>query len=162
MMGLRVNPTGRRKEESMAAKNYTLNFDGYWRDNAKGSLPAQSGIYAVYAATYDASNKTVTLKRLLYIGEADDMRTRVGGHEYRPAWEKKLGLGEELCFSVAVIGPTADRQQAEAAMINHHKPPCNVEYVNSFPFDTTGITTSGKNALMTVTFTVYAQTRKVG
>ena len=47
-------------------------------------------------------------------------------------------------------------------MINHHKPPSNVEYVHSFPFDTTGITASGKNALMTVTFTVYAQTRKVG
>jgi hypothetical protein len=44
-------------------------------------------------------------------------------------------------------------------MINHHKPRCNVEYVNDFPFETTTITTSGKNALMTPTFTVSAKAR---
>ncbi|HUZ31228.1 MAG TPA: hypothetical protein VMV19_03840 [Xanthobacteraceae bacterium] len=70
-----------------------------------------------------SSDSEPASNRLLYIGGADAVPTRVGGHEYRPAWEKKLGLGEELCFSVAVISPTADRQQAEAAMINHHKPP---------------------------------------
>lgn len=146
----------------MAAKSYALNFDGYWRDTAKGSLPAQSGIYAVYAATYNVNTDKVTLNRLLDIGEADKVRERIGGHERRPDWERKLGVGEELCFSVALISPAPDRQRAEAAMINHHKPPCNVEYVNSFRFETTGITTGGRNALMTATFTVYAQTRKVG
>ena len=43
-------------------------------------------------------------------------------------------------------------------MINNHKPPCNVEYVNEFPFETTSVTTSGKNPPMTATFTVYAKT----
>jgi excinuclease UvrABC nuclease subunit len=143
----------------MAAKNYLLNFDGYWREVHKDGLPAQSGIYAVYAATYDAIANTVSLRRLLYIGEADNVRSRVATHERRPDWQRKLSPGEILCYSAALISPTADRQRAEAAMINHHKPPCNVEYVNEFPFETTGITTSGKNALMTVAFTVYAKTR---
>ena len=74
----------------MAAKNYLLNFDGYWRDVNKDSLPAQSGIYAVYAATYDGIGKTVSLRRLLYIGESADVRSRVATHERRPDWLKKL------------------------------------------------------------------------
>jgi excinuclease UvrABC nuclease subunit len=143
----------------MAAKNYLLNFDGYWRDVNKDSLPAQSGIYAVYAATYDGIGKTVSLRRLLYIGESADVRSRVATHERRPDWLRKLSLGEILCYSVVPISPTTDRQRAEAAMINHHKPPCNVEHMNDFPFETTSIRTSGKNALMTVTFTVYAKAR---
>jgi len=143
----------------MAAKNYSLDFDGYWRDVNKDGLPAQSGIYAAYAATYDAIAKTVSLRRLLYIGEAADMRARVATHERRPDWLKKLTLGEVLCYSVVRISPTADRQRAEAAMINHHKPPCNVEHANDFAFETTSITTSDKNALMMATFTVYAKSR---
>jgi hypothetical protein len=39
-------------------------------------------------------------------------------------------------------------------MIFKHKPPCNTEYVDSFPFDTTSVTTGGRNALMQVSFTV--------
>jgi hypothetical protein len=31
--------------------------------------------------------------------------------------------------------------------------------MSDFAFETTSITTSGKNALLTVTFTVYAKTR---
>jgi hypothetical protein len=145
----------------MAAKHYALNFDGYWRDVKKDGLPAQSGIYVVYAATYNVSGQTVTLNRLLDIGEADNVRARVSGHDRRPQWERKLGIGEELCFSASLISPATDRQRAEAALIFHHKPPCNIEYLNSFPFDTTSVTTGGANALLTVSFTVYGQ-RKVG
>ena len=49
-----------------------------------------------------------------------------------------------------LIGGQADWERAEAAMIFKHKPPCNTQFVESFPFDTTTITTSGKNALMNV------------
>ena len=39
-----------------------------------------------------------------------------------------------LCFSATLIGPKAERQRAEAAMIYEHKPLCNVAYVHSFPY----------------------------
>ena len=39
-------------------------------------------------------------------------------------------------------------------MIFKHKPPCNTEYVENFPFDTTTVTTAEKNALMHNVFTV--------
>ena len=61
-----------------------------------------------------------------------------------------------------LIGGQADRERAEAAMIFKHKPPCSTQFVESFPFDTTTITTSGKNALMHAQFTVTRTTAPVG
>lgn len=94
------------------------------------------------------------LNRLLYIGEAADIKGRVAGHEKWSDWKQKLKQGEVLCLNASVISPEADRQRAEAAMIFKHKPPCNTEYVENFPFDTTTVATSGKNALMASSFTV--------
>jgi len=39
-------------------------------------------------------------------------------------------------------------------MIFKHKPPCNTEYADNFPFDTTTVVTTGKNALMAANFVV--------
>ena len=143
-------------------KSYILNFNGYWRELGIGGLPAQSGIYGVYAATYNAAQDTVTLNRLIYIGESEDVRARVGGHEKWPLWKRQLRSGEEVCFNVALISGDADRQRAEATMIFEHKPVCNEEYVHSFPFDKTTVTTGGRNVLMTAFFTVYPTSRLEG
>lgn len=138
----------------MAAKSYSLEFSGYWRVSNAGGLPARSGVYGVYACTHNMLANTVTLQRLLYIGEAENVQARVAGHERWSDWARELKMGEELCFNAALIGPAPDRQRAEAAMIFHHKPSCNVEYVHNFPFDATSIATSGTNALMNSYFTV--------
>ncbi|MXX05288.1 MAG: GIY-YIG nuclease family protein [Acidimicrobiia bacterium] len=132
----------------MTAKTYSLDFSGYWRAENAGGLPDHSGIYCVYTCTFNVKQKTVSLRRLLYIGESGDVRSRVSGHERWDEWEGKLLVGQELCFSAALISPKSDRERAEAAMINIYKPPCNVEYVDSFPFDKTNIETKGKNALL--------------
>jgi len=144
----------------MAVRSFALPFDGYWREPNISGLPAQSGIYGVYACIYNAQAGTVSLNRLVYIGEGADVRGRVAAHEGWPVWKRQLKLGEELCVNAALISPEADRQRAEAAMIFKHKPPCNTEYTENFPFDTTTITTSGKNALMVASFTV-TRTEKV-
>ena len=138
----------------MVTKAYALDFDGYWREPNVGSVPAKSGIYCVYACTFDSEKKTVDLKRLLYIGEAGDMQDRLNGHEGWDDWKKKLQTGQVICVSAAAIAGESDRQRAEAAMIFKHKPPCNTEYVNAFPFDTTSITATGKTALLHTSFTV--------
>ena len=139
----------------MAAKSYSLNFNGYWRAPNASGLPARSGVYCVYACTYDPRMKTVSPRRLLYIGEAANVRERVSGHERWRDWERELQYGEVLCFSAAPIAPQSDRQRAEAAMIRHHKPPCNSEFVHSFPYEQTTISTSGRNAQLDTYFTVY-------
>ena len=144
----------------MVAKSYSLAFDGYWREPNVASLPAKSGIYGVYACIHNTGQGTVSLNRLLYIGEAADVQGRVANHDRWSDWKRPLKQGEVLCFSATLISSEADRQRAEAAMIFKHKPPCNTEYVDNFPFDTTTITTNGKNALMQASFT-GTQTEKV-
>ena len=114
----------------MAAKRYALHFDGYWCAGSVSGLLANSGVYCVYAGTHNIQENTVWLRKLLYVGEV-------------------------LCFSAAMIAPKADRQRAEAAMIYKHEPPCNVEYIYSFPYEQTTISTSGQNTLLQAHFTVY-------
>lgn len=139
----------------MTTKTYDLDFSGYWREPNIGSLPAKSGIYGVYACTHNTDAGTVILKRLIYIGESDNVKNRVTGHEKWPDWRSQLIAGEELCLNASLIFPEPERERAEAAMINKHKPVCNIEYVNNFPFDTTTVKTSGNNALIEERFTVH-------
>lgn len=138
----------------MVTKSYNLSFEGYWREPKAGGLPPQSGIYCVYGCIHNVSANTVSLKRLIYIGEAENVRDRMASHEKRSQWKRHLGPGEELCVNAALISPQSDRERAEAAMIFKHKPPCNDEYVNGFPFDRTTIRTSGKSAFLSAEFTV--------
>jgi len=137
----------------MAEQTFTLEFDGYWRDQNKGGVPAQSGVYCVYECSYDAQKKTVSLKKLIYIGEAANVHDRIGNHEKRSDWLKHVRQGNELCFSFAPVG-SSDRDRCEAALIFKHQPPENTEYVNSFPFDKTHMRLSGKTALLTTSYTV--------
>lgn len=136
----------------MTAGTYSLTFNGY-RPDANG-LPAYSGIYCVYACTHNALVPSGLIRKLLYIGESTVVRFRVLFHERREDWERELSPGDSLRFSSAPITPDSDRKRAEAAMINHHRPPCNSEYVDSFPYEPTSIWTSGCNELLAPCFTV--------
>lgn len=139
----------------MAEQTYDLNFNGYPLESNIGNLPAQSGIYGVYACTYNQIANTVNLRKLIYIGESGNVRERVEDHEKWPDWRGELQKGENICFNYALISPGADRKRAEAAMIYEHKPTCNTEYVDEFPFDTTTINTEGRNEFMKSRFTVH-------
>ena len=140
----------------MAEQTYNLDFDGYWREAAWNGIPSQSGIYCIYAGTRDPDNKTVSLRSLLYIGESGDVRSRVpqDPKNRRDKWARKLRHGELLYASFAPISPQGTRQRAEAAMIFRHKPPCNAEYTQHFPYDKTSIVTGGKNEFLNTSFTV--------
>lgn len=135
-------------------KTIPLTFDGYWREVNKGNVPTESGIYCVYACTFNQAEKTVSIRELVYIGESDNVKERLDNHERLHDWKKRLKVGETLCYSVAEIG-NVDRVRAEAAMIYQHKPPCNTEYKYSFPYPETAIKAFGKSAKLTASFTVY-------
>ena len=136
-----------------------IDYEGYWRDLNSGGVPSTSGVYSVYAATYDASENTVALKRLLYIGEAADVGDRIRNHERRPDWKKQLRAGEEVCFSVGRV-ESAIRERAEAALIFKHKPPLNTSCTEDFNHDRTTMSLSGKCALLTTYFTVERTVRR--
>ena len=141
-------------EEKMAKQTYSLTYEGYWLYRDRSSIPNRSGVYSVYACTYDPHANTVSIRMLIYIGESGTVGNRIGDHEKLRDWQKHLLPGERLCFSFAPVA-TASRERAEAALIYHHKPPENVEYVDNFPFDETTVTTSGRNAELARRFTVY-------
>lgn len=138
----------------MAAATFTLNVQGYWRNISKSGIPSHSGVYFVYAATYNLGVGTVTLNRLLYIGESDNVNTRIQTHEKYDSWRMYLEAGEELCFSTTRVDGD-DRFRVEASYIFKHKPPVNTEYVNNFPFDQTSIISIDRTALLNTNFTVY-------
>ena len=137
----------------MATQSYSIEFDGCWRETNKGGVPDESGVYCVYTCTYDKQAGTVSLKKLVYIGESDDVRARIANHEKQSDWESHLQQGQQLCYSFGAV-VSASRERCEAAMIFKHKPPENSEYVNSFPYDQTTINLSGKTALLHTSFTV--------
>lgn len=136
----------------MAMESFSLIFDGYWRARNAVGIPGESGIYCVYACSHDATAGTVSLGKLIYIGESENVRDRIDGHERLPDWKRHLQRGEELCFSFAPI--LRGRERVEAALIHHHKPPENDAFVDTFPFDTTTVSTSGRNAKLAAAFTV--------
>ena len=137
----------------MAEQTYALEFSGYWREPTMGSVPDKSGIYCVFSCVHNQAEKTVSLKKLIYIGESGDVKSRLANHEKLGDWKKHVKQGEVLCFSFAPA-PEASRVRCEAAMIFKHKPPVNTEYTEAFPHDKTTISITGKTTLLNTNFTV--------
>ncbi len=134
-------------------QSYLVKTDGYWRQSAISGIPAHSGVYFVYAATYDKSSDSVSLQKLIYIGEAGDVKSRISNHEKWYNWRGHLTTGQELCFSTGYVSPIS-RERVEAAYIFKHKPAENIEYKYSFPFNETTVNSSGRTALLETYFTV--------
>ena len=128
-------------------KEFALEFKGYWRQDHKNRIPRESGIYCVYACRCDSEKRTVSLRKLLFIGGSGDMRTHLENNTQEQEWKKHLEQGEELCYSAAKLG-SGERFRAEAAMIYVHKPPCNAEHTDRFLFAKTRITTGGSNRFL--------------
>lgn len=137
----------------MVVKTINIEFNGYWLDEDKSEVPAKSGIYCVYECKYNKDKNTVSLRTLIYIGESDDVNKRIANHEKYNDWLKHVRSGNELCYSFGPVGST-DRERAEAALIFEHKPPENDEYKDSFPFDKTTMSLTGKTDLLNTNFTV--------
>lgn len=140
--------------EIKLAKTINLNFDGYWIEVGKSGVPAKAGIYVVYVCKYNPPPKdNVDLKKIIYIGEAKDVKDRISNHEKLPIWLKEVPEGSTLCYSFA--GATSpDRERAECALINHHKPKCNEECKDKFPYEETTVISTGKKDRITSPITV--------
>ena len=133
---------------------HELDFKGYYSVD-DWEKPEKPGIYCIYRANSD--DKPL---ELLYIGESENIKERLSGHEHYDDWEDELLPDENLVFSYAVVdGSAKKRQRIEAALIFKHKPVCNTQNVDSFGYETTTIKISGKNALLCTEFTVRQNER---
>lgn len=133
------------------AKIINLNFEGYWIK--REVVPSNAGIYLVYVGKYNEKTDKVSLRRLIYIGEAENVNERLSNHEKWSEWEKFLQTGEILIFSMA-RATSPDRERAECALIYHHKPPTNEECTKEFPYEDTTVISEGRCAFISPEFTV--------
>jgi len=138
----------------MELKTLKVEFYGYWRERYIENIPNRSGIYCVYECTYDTFGDTISIRRLIYIGEAGKVKDRIINHEKRHEWKKYVNTGNELCFSFGYV-ESKNRSRAEAAFIYNHKPLINTDYVNEFPFLSTAVISKGRTAKLNTNFSVY-------
>ncbi|MGD0202520.1 MAG: GIY-YIG nuclease family protein [Candidatus Bathyarchaeia archaeon] len=133
----------------MVAKTINLTFEGYWREEKKDSIPADSGIYLVYSCKYNAPTNTVDLTKLIYIGETKDVDDRIDKHEKWGLWRNNVPDGQQLCFAFAKIA-SPDRERAECALIYYHQPVCCTQCMNSFDYDETTVVSDCAEAMRTL------------
>ena len=83
----------------------------------------------------------------------------VSKHEKWSEWRKEVPEGLEICFSFA--GATSpDRERAECALIYHHKPKCNDECKDSFPYQETTVVSTGRHEFIESSITVQKTVKK--
>lgn len=131
--------------------SYKLGFIGYYRDINSSYIPRISGIYCVYTCRHNVFANTVSIDKLLYIGESEDIGGRIRIHNLKSLWKRNLRSGQELCYSWTPIA--SGRDQAEAALIYWHKPVFNMEHRDIFSYPTTRVITSGANEGLKSDFT---------
>ena len=140
------------------SKTFTQEFRGYWRDINKKDIPKKPGIYFVYVGTYHPLEEALSIDKLIYIGEADDVNHRLNEkHEKREFWLPHVKKGNELCFGFTEVTELEYKSRIEAAYIHYHKPKENTENVDYFRhYETTVITnTDKKQTKLNLKFTVY-------
>lgn len=125
-------------------KDFTLNFEGYWRDRNKGGLPNYAGVYCVYRCRYNQERNSVSLIDIIYIGQADNIHDRHLNHEKYSEFLSLLQSGEELCFTCAPI--TKDIDMVENALIYLQKPTLNEQGKNHYNYSEAHFSIEGANA----------------
>ena len=124
-----------------------LNFEGYWREKNKNGIHQYSGIYVVYRCIYKEVSDTVTLKEIIYIGQANNIRERIANHDKNELFNQKLQDGEELCYSCARV-KESELNAVENALIFAQKPVLNQEYINNYDYDPLHVIIDGACYLM--------------
>lgn len=140
-------------------KTIDLEFKGYYREAKKDSIAPVSGVYCVYSCVYNREEDTVSIKKLLYIGESDNVHDRIANHDRLDDWLDGLSSGQTLCYSYAKAS-SDDRERAEAALIFKIQPPFNTEHMKEFIYEDTEIKTSGRKYLLPESFTVKKGAKK--
>lgn len=137
----------------MAAETFEVDISGYLLEADKERLPSYPGIYFVYEGTFNKETDNVTIQKLIYIGETNNLNDRILSHEMYDEWKNHVGEGNTLCYSTGRV-PRSNRKRVQAAFIYKHKPPLNEEFIDNFPFDRTTVDSSGRTACLDSNFTV--------
>ncbi len=145
------NTTG--TETIKSAYSYTLEFTGYIGEDELQNLPESSGIFCVYEAQQPGKLPSMLMERLLFIGEAGNIRHRLLNCELMSIWQFSIKTHHKLAFSYAPVD-SFNRLRVSAALVYYHKPPYNREYLDHFPFYPTIVRSRGATAFLDTMFSV--------
>lgn len=131
-------------------KKYNILFRGYRRDCNKAGLPTYSGIYIVYRCTFNKEKQTVSLKELLYIGQAQNIQERISKHDKHQEFIDAAKNGEQICYSYAEVDKQ-DLDIVENALIFAQKPRLNDELKDTYNYESAHFNVEGQCALLDYT-----------
>ena len=95
-------------------KTFNLHFDGSWSDSIREELPEYSGVYLVYRGNLNCGS--FLCREILYIGQAQNIRSRHTQHEKRDLFIAELRPSEVLFYSCALVAK-ADLDQVENVLV---------------------------------------------
>ena len=101
----------------------TSNIQGPW-EVGTNNVPRYPGVYVVFAMV------GLGKPQVLYIGESNNIASRMVGHERREDWEREA-RGRPLMFYAMHIESIFERLQLEQELIRHFSPPCNVKFTSN-------------------------------
>jgi len=143
----------------MAVISVTLDWKGIWeimRNNVSSDIPDEEGIYMVLCGkrSGDSGGWNKSSYELLYIGEAEQVRSRVDRHEKWPCWKQNCKNHILLKVARCKFG-TTKRQKVECCLVYKTKPTCNDECKDVFPYedDTIQITNTGMTSPLSGSYT---------
>lgn len=129
-------------------EKYNITFKGYRRDVNKRGLPSYGGIYMVYCCTFNEKDKTVTLRKLIYIGQAINIRDRICNHDkYNLFTEQLYDENEQLCYAYASVSQN-DIDIVENGLIYMQKPDLNERMKDCFDYPDSEFHIDGSCALL--------------
>jgi hypothetical protein len=138
----------------MALFSCNVIIEGYWRKMNRHFIPNFSGIFFVYLASYNKTEDTITPDELIFVGHGWKIREQIERHvQTDNPWLPFQKPQQEFCFSAAYISEL-DMERVASAFIYYFKPPANNQYKDSFTYDPTTITVTGKTARLKSQFTV--------
>jgi hypothetical protein len=125
-----------KKIFNMETLKKIVNIEGYWRENNMMYLPKISGIYFVYENIHNKIDDTIILKKLLYIGDSEDIREHINNQSKIDDWKNYISLNSELTFACAPI-ENKFRSRIVSAYICSNKPILNSVQDFNFQFEKT-------------------------
>jgi hypothetical protein len=137
----------------MAAKEFQINVNGYWREQNKSELPITSGIYCVYTCILDGNQGEVEVSRLIYVGSAENVNEKISKAEELSQWESYLSGGEQLAYTFGAVD-SKFMERCASAIVFIHRPPANNGHSKKFSFEPTLIVLSGVTPFLRTIFLI--------
>jgi len=128
-------------------KTYNITFKGYRLEDNVSGIPEYSGIYMAYKCIYSPDTDKVSLSELVYIGQAENLRTRLMNHKNQNDLHVGCRGNETICYAYASVSLN-DLDIVENALIFAQKPRLNENLKDNYNYESASFEIEGTCALL--------------